>query len=200
MPEEEADRILKSYEEHIKKNLKVEKISLNDYLNVAAICYKTAFGKKIRGLSPLEMYQKFADGRHGGMLDIKDKNSKEEFSNWLKSRIWIGSHPFEIVFSWHNYGIDLFPPSKDIPYFIIRLGNYDYADVFLRMVEALIKNNVPLEASDLDKIIKYVKGETYFRVNEHDEHFFFYSHSREERKEYFKHIIWDELKIPKWRN
>ena len=66
------------------------------------------------------------------------------------------------------------------------------------MVEALIENNIPFQALDLENVVKYAKGETYFRVNEYNKNFFRYEHSRDERK-YFKYIIWDELKIPKWK-
>ena len=86
--------------------------SLNDYLKVASICYNAAFGEKTKGMDPLQKYKRWADGRHGGMLDIKDPDSKEMFGKWLHSGR-MGGHPFEIVFSWFQHGIHLYPPGEN---------------------------------------------------------------------------------------
>ena len=89
--------ILQDYEKHIEKSLQITDISLNEYLNVAAICYKSAYKKQERlklqseNLSNLEMYKKWADGRDGGMLSIKDGDSKKEFSEWYHSGEHAGS-------------------------------------------------------------------------------------------------------------
>ncbi|OQX79318.1 MAG: hypothetical protein B6D56_07300 [Candidatus Omnitrophica bacterium 4484_70.1] len=115
----EKEKIEKDYSEiHsggkalLKKNIKLKGCCLNEYLEVASICYKAAYGKEADGLNLLQMYKKFADGRDGGMLSIKNWASKKEFLNWYKNRRKIGSHPFEIVFSWHRHGIYLYPPSS----------------------------------------------------------------------------------------
>ena len=54
----EKAKISQDYKQHLKKNLKIPKISLNDYLAVAGLCYKAAYRKKIENLSPLQMYKK----------------------------------------------------------------------------------------------------------------------------------------------
>lgn len=197
LPEEEKKRILSSYKRHLKKNLELYDISLNEYLKVASICYEVAYGNKTKNLSPHEMYKKWADGRDGGMLSIRNGNSKEEFSRWYSAHGWIGAHPFEIVFSWRSHGIHLYPPDKSAPYFALRVTNYAYARDFLKMVKALIKNNISFRAGDLEEVLNYLRGETHFTVNEHAEHSFFYIPSREYKRLYFKHIEWDELKAPK---
>ncbi|MEE8179895.1 MAG: hypothetical protein V3T89_02130 [bacterium] len=199
LPEEEEKRILSAYKKRLKKNLKFYSVSLNEYLKVASICYKAAYGNKAKNLSPYEMYKKWADGRDGGMLSIRNGNSKEEFMKWYSAHGWIGAHPFEIVFSWHNHGIHLYPPDKSKPYFVLRVTNYAYARDFVKMVKALIKHNMPFRARDLEEVLSYLRGETYFTVNDHAEHFFFYIPSREYKKLYFKHIEWDELKVPEWK-
>ena len=171
-------------------------ISLNDYLNVCAICYKAAFGEKTRNMSPEDMYRRWADGRDCGMLKIKNKTSKRAFMYWLRHKSHCGGHPFEIVFSWYRHGIHLYPPNKHEPWFSIFVTNYAYAWKFLKMVEAMIKNNIPFKAPKLEDVLKFLAGETYFRVNEYAEHFVFY-HSIDKDKR--KYIEWDEIKIPKFK-
>ncbi len=198
MPEKEKRKILQRYQEHLRRKLEIAGISLNEYLDTAALCYLAAYGRKTENLSPLEMYKKWGDGRHGGMLDIKARNSRKAFINWLQSSQWAGSHPFEIVFSWHRHGIHLYPPDSS-PHYILQVTNYAYARDYLNMVNALIDKEVPFKARDLEEVVHYLAGETYFKVNEYDEHSFCYIPSREYRKIYFPHIEWDELKVPLWK-
>ncbi len=194
----EKEKIEKDYKAFLKKNIKLKGCSLNEYLEVASICYKAAYGKKVSGLNPLQMYKKFADGRDGGMLSIKNWASKKEFLDWYKNKRWIGSHPFEIVFSWHRHGVYLYPPSSYNDWrYGLRVVNYAYAEDFIKMVKALIKRRIPFVAYDLEKVLDYLRGETYFTVNTYSDNFFFYIPSVEHKKKYFKHIEWDELKILK---
>jgi hypothetical protein len=64
------EKILKDYARHVERNQEIREISLNEYLRIAGICYITAYGKKTKSPSDLEMYKKWADGRDGGMLSI----------------------------------------------------------------------------------------------------------------------------------
>ncbi len=197
MPKKEKEKILVCYEEYLKKQIKACPISLDEYLEVAALCYQAAYRKKTKNLSPLKMYKRWADGRHAGMLDIKNKGSKEEFTHWQKHHLPIG-HPFEIVFSGHSHGIHLYPPYEENAYFSLRVTNYAYARDFIRMVKALIKNKIPFQARALKEVIEYLSGETYFNVNDYDEHFFHYIPSKEYKDLYFRYIEWDKIEVPKW--
>lgn len=192
----EKERLLSIYKQHMEKSLKLPSVSLNEYLEAAAVCYRAAFGKKTEGLKPAEMYKRWADGRDGGMLSIADKDGKEGFEQWHKKGGWTIGHPFEIVFSWHRHGIHLYPPSEDRPHFSLRVTNYAYAGAFLQMLEALIEKNIPFQANAIEDVLNYLTGETYFTVNEYDEHFIHYIPSREHRKLYFKHVEWEEIKLP----
>ncbi len=191
----EKEKILQDYKQHLEKDLKIPKISLNDYLTVAGLCYKAAYKKKAESLSPLQMYKIWADGRDGGMLSIKNWNSKREFMSWCKNGKWAGSHPFEIVFSWHRHGIHLYPPPYNSWRYSLRVTNYAYAENFIRMVEALIKNKIPFIAQNLEEVLDYLAGETYFTVNDYSDNSFFYIPSQEYKRNYFKYIEWDELRI-----
>ena len=143
------ERILKEYKEHLEKNLLTEKISLNEYLNTAGICYKAAFGREAK-LTPHEMYKKWADGRDAGMLSIKNRDSKKEFMAWSKSSGSVGGHPFEIVFSWHRHGIHLYPPAYGSKCYLLCVTNYAYAPKFIKMLGALSKQGIAFKADALE--------------------------------------------------
>jgi len=196
MPKGESEAIRNSYNKHTEKQMTLVSLSLKDYLNVCAICYKAAFGKKAEGMKSAEMYKKWADGRDCGMLAIKDYADTTEFEEWLKTKAGCGGHPFEIVFSWHGHGIHLYPPYPDMPHYMLCVTNYAYASAFLDMLKALIKHNVPFVANDLGNVIEYLTGESYLGVNNHAENFILYCASKSDKNAYFKHIEWEELKIP----
>ena len=196
LPKKEKERIIKAYYNHIANMKPLYAISLKEYLEVCAICYRAAFGNKTKNMTPEEMYRRWADGRDCGMLKIKNKESKEAFMHWLYHDSHCGGHPFEIVFSWHRHGIHLYPPCKEYPWFKIRVTNYAYAWDFLKMVKALIKNKVPFKAHELEEVLNFLAGETYFRVNEYDEHFVFYDLCKDKRK----YIEWDKIELPKFKS
>ena len=201
MPEKEKVRLLKLYEKNRENNPKTPDVSLQDYLDTAAVCYRAAYPKKAKGMSSLEMYNRWADGRHGGMLDIKDFTGRNEFREWKKSGRWTGAHPYEIVFSGHRHGIHLYPPDEDYekPYYVLSVTNYAYAEDFIKMAKALIKEEVPFQANDFNDVLNFLAGEKYFTVNDYDEPRFPYLPSREYKNNYFKHIKWDELKVVEFK-
>lgn len=196
LPIEKKEEILKLYGDHGKRGKRSRGVSLSDYLNTAALCYGAAFGSKTNGLTAEQMYRKWADGRDCGMLSIKNKKSKKDFSHWLDTEAHCGGHPFEIVFSWFGHGIHLFPPDLNNPHFTLRVTNYMYALAFLEMVKEFIKNRIPFKAHKLEGILDYLSGESYFTVNAYDEHYIFYSYK--DRK-LLRHIEWDEPKILIWK-
>jgi hypothetical protein len=200
MPEEERNEIETAYKKHLEKKLSVKEISLNDYFNTAAICYQAIYKEeKIKDLTPREMYQKFADRRHGGMLDIKDPNSKKKYTQWHNSGDWSGQHPFEIVYSFIHLGIHLFPPDQNQPSYRLSVSNKLLTGPFVRMAFALVKHNVPFEAFRLEEGLDYLTGESFADVNVIGLDTFHYYPSRENRKKYFPHIQWDEIEVVNWK-
>ncbi len=91
------EKLLKDYAQFIEKNPEIREISLNEYLRTASICYRSAYGKKAESLSSLQMHKKWADGRDGEMLSIKDWDDRREFKDWLDSGGETAGHPFEIM-------------------------------------------------------------------------------------------------------
>ncbi len=199
LSQDKKNAILECYKDHIKENLQIKEISLNEYLDVAAICYKAAYQEEAENLSSLQMYKRWADGRDGGMLSIIDWNSKQEFYDWYLSGQHAGTHPFEIVFSWHQHGIHLYPPNSN-PYYNLRVTNYAYAWDFIKMAIQLIKAEIPFEAGKIEEVLDFLAGDTYFTVNKRGDNNFDYRLSREYKKKYFPYIEWDEIRVVKWKN
>ncbi|MFH1200452.1 MAG: hypothetical protein V1708_05270 [Candidatus Micrarchaeota archaeon] len=197
-PNKTCEGLLKRYENRVFRQGAVTEISLEDYLKTAAICYRAAYGVKTNALTPEQMYKRWADGRHGGMLDIGGRKSRQAFGEWLRSGRSLGCHPFEIVFSWTEHGIHLYPPSHGEPCYRLFVTNYAFAGEFIKMLKALLKSKVPVEAPDLKEVLDYLAGESYFTVNDYDRHHIRYLHSKEDLK-LFSHIEWDALSLLKWK-
>lgn len=59
------------------------------------------------GLSGRAYYKKYADGRHGGLLDLP-RHSAPAFEAWYKSKSWSGCHPWEIYRGGNSTHIDMY--------------------------------------------------------------------------------------------
>ena len=69
-----------------------------DYCRIAYIAGKRKDESVDENLSGREMYERYADGRHEGLLDI-DENSKQDFADWIDGKHPkknTGGHPWEI--------------------------------------------------------------------------------------------------------
>jgi len=196
LPKEIKEEILTLYKGHAAKMEQQYGCCLDEYLDTAAICYKAAFGSEVTGLTAEQMYKKLADGRDCGMLEIRDRKSKDVFGYWLKTESGCGGHPFEIKFSWHGHGIHLFPPQQERHYFLLRVTDYMYAGVFIEIVKALVQNNVAFKAHELDDVLEYLCGESYFTVNAHSEHNIDYDNSY---RKILRNIEWDQPGMLKWK-
>lgn len=90
-----------------------DSMSAADYFEYCRIAYIAAErkGEHVdRSLSGREMYSRYADGRHEGLLDI-DETSEQEFADWIdgkhpKKRR--GGHPWEIKRGGNTTHIDLY--------------------------------------------------------------------------------------------
>lgn len=198
MTETERNEIETAYGKHLEKKLTLGEVSLNDYLNTAAICYRGAFKEKAGGMTPLEMYRSWADNRHFGMLDI-EPDSKKEFMEWLITCGSRGSHPFEIVYSHVNAGIHLYPPEDKYPFYRLSIANNHFSEPFIHMVVNLVEHNVPFETYHLEESLNYLTGESVVEVNGNGLDAFHYYPSREYREKYFPYIQWEEINVLKWK-
>jgi len=186
--EDEARRILELYEKRNKGE--IYPISLEDYLKVARICLRAMFPEDAH-LSDKEIYRKHADFRHGGMLEI-DPKDKKAFEEWYESREWEGSHPFEIVAGYSTFGISLYPPTEENKRFIISVGSVAYYLLYLKAVRALIEENIPFDAPQLEEVVNHLAGEVYIPVNEEGG-----INCCVGNEKFLKYVEWKELKLPK---
>lgn len=198
LPENERREMLEEYLNAIKNAKPAYPISLNGYLDAAAVCYRAVF-KDAEKFTPEEMYRKWADGRDCGMLGIADKDSKAEFSEWLAAKAICGGHPFEIVFNMAEEGLSLYPPRKDNPKFALYVGSISLYRAYRLAAKALIEARIAFITPQLEEALKYLAGETYIGVNERDIFAQPYDPSNAGSKKLFKHIIWDEIDLPRWR-
>lgn len=94
------------------ENTEVSSMTAADYFKYCRIAY-LAWKRKEEtvdeSLSGREMYARYADGRHEGLLDI-DPASEQEFADWIDGthpKRGVGGHPWEIKRGGNTTHIDL---------------------------------------------------------------------------------------------
>lgn len=127
------------------------------YLALAGVAYDAAY-PELCGRSPREQHAAKADTRHGGLLDLPEKDPAA-FREWFGSRAWSGSHPWEIVFG-HPHGIHLFPALDDRGkwHFVLSVscaGLYLHA---VRMATALGKRGCPFRLDAKEAVVAALRG------------------------------------------
>ncbi len=94
-------------------NTNRESMTANDFFDYCKIAYIAGKRKEDtidENLSGREMYERFADGRHEGLLEI-DPNSITEFAEWIDGKHpskKAGGHPWEIKRGGNTTHIDLY--------------------------------------------------------------------------------------------
>ncbi len=95
-----------------RENTEVETLSAGRFFEYCRVAYLAARRKEDKvdtSLSGREMYARYADGRHEGLLDI-DPDSPQEFANWIDGKHpkrTLGGHPWEIKRGGNTTHIDL---------------------------------------------------------------------------------------------
>ena len=105
--------ILESGYFHDDKKTTRESMTVNDFFDYCKIAYLAGQRKDDyieKKLTGREMYERYADGRHEGLLEIK-ADSKQEFSDWIDGqhpKKTLGGHPWEIKRGGNTTHIDLY--------------------------------------------------------------------------------------------
>lgn len=133
------------------------------YLQIVGRAYDAAF-PEMSNLAAREKHSFKADNRHGGLLDLPDQDDRA-FRDWYESRVWSGSHPWEIVFS-HPHGVLLSPvPDPD--------GNWrfhlsvDAAGLFrhaVKMAIALGDASTPFLFDGKDSVVSTLRGVDFVEI------------------------------------
>ena len=105
-------RLVESDYFHGDKNCTKESMTANDFFNYCKVAYIASQEKDDsidESLSGKEMYKRYADGRHEGLLEI-DADSQQEFADWIDgkhAKKTTGGHPWEIKRGGNTTHIDL---------------------------------------------------------------------------------------------
>ncbi|MEW6753827.1 MAG: hypothetical protein AB1505_23030 [Candidatus Latescibacterota bacterium] len=133
-------------------------MTLSGYLDAIAVAYDAVF-EDLRLLRPLEKYQRRADGRHGGLLDLPPHDAAA-FSAWFHGGSWHGTHPWEIVFG-HPHGIMIAPRCQADPplwRYAMWVDSEGWYAAAARMALALIGRELPVEFHDWKRVAEALQG------------------------------------------
>lgn len=150
------------------ENITLETMSAGDFFRYCKIAYiagKRPQDEVDESLSGREMYKRYADGRHEGLLDI-DEASPEEFAAWIDGthpKKTVGGHPWEIKRGGNTTHIDLIVlrPRYTKKGFQVMLR----APALIRLAEALCMllalhaEGLPITIDDAEGIRKRLLGQ-----------------------------------------
>jgi len=165
-------------------------MTANDYFEYCKIAYISGQKKDDHvdeSLSGRQMYERYADGRHEGLLEIAG-NSKEEFADWIDCKHpkkTTGGHPWEIKRGGNTTHIDLSVsrPRYDKEGFVIGLrgGSFSRLKETICMFLGIHEAGLPITIDNPEGIRKRILGQdnigivpcfdSLHRANQHfDEH------------------------------
>lgn len=143
-------------------NGKIDVLSAADYFDYCRIAYIAGKRKDEAvdaTLTGREMYERYADGRHEGLLDI-DENSQQEFADWIDGthpKRTGGGHPWEIKRGGNTTHIDLSvrrPPYGSRDGFVIELCGPSSSRLAetIKMFLALVKAGKAIAIADTEGV------------------------------------------------
>jgi hypothetical protein len=146
------------------ENTEVVTMTAEDYFRYCRIAYiagKRADESIDEKLSGREMYCRYADGRHEGLLDIPP-DSADEFADWIDGthpKRTVGGHPWEIKRGGNTTHIDLIV-SRQSPYrkegfkVVLRAESTGRLAETVRMLLAIREAGLPISIADPEAIRK----------------------------------------------
>ena len=155
---EEFSRLVGAGIEQIPEN-RLDSMTVNHYLELCSMCFKIR-GENIEGMTLVEQYKGFADGRDDGLLDI-DPDDPDAFLEFHKSSN--SGHIWEIR-PGHGWAMmHLFPEHDEKGWYVILNGCFDRTD-FIRISLGLRTAGIPVKVYDASKILKALRGEDYIGI------------------------------------
>jgi len=153
---------------HRDENTVGSSMTAADYFKYCRIAYRAGKRKGERvnlSLSGREMYARYADGRHEGLLDI-DETSEKEFADWIDGthpKRTRGGHPWEIKRGGNTTHIDLYVarPAHRKEGFKVELCGPSITRMAetLRMFLAIRRAGLPVSLCDPEGTRKRLLGE-----------------------------------------
>lgn len=169
MSEKDKVDFLKFAEEQKAAGKKVGTIkgmSFGKYLDICALGWVAIEPEETKGLSPAEMYRKYADNRDGGLSGL-DPDSEEEFSKWYhlsseeKWKIDNPSHLWEVVEGSSMTRVHLYVGEKAKGEYNLRLSGPASCVPYIpaKFYIALRKAGIPVYLYNINEYIKLYSEE-----------------------------------------
>lgn len=136
-------------------------MSLALFMKYCKIAYTANFrrfkGAIEKGMSGLEMYQRFADGRHEGLVELP-LESTDAFKQWYHSGRG-GGHPWEVYRGGNTTHIDLGVTEKADGWSVfLRGSSTSRMAETIRIALALVKEGLPVEIHDAEELQSRLLG------------------------------------------
>jgi len=138
-----------------------KKMTLALYMQYCKVAYQANAARRKGAIEPatsgLDMYRRFADGRHEGLTELP-VNSADAFANWYRSRQG-GGHPWEIYRGGNTTHIDLGIIERHNGWSVFLGGSSTtrMAET-IRIALALAKADLPVEIHDAQKLTLRLLG------------------------------------------
>jgi hypothetical protein len=143
----------------------IEKMTSGKFFEYCRMGYDAnAYFKKNPGISNVDAYSAFADGRDEGLREI-DPESEKDFQQWFFDRERSGGHPWEVCRGGNSTHISLYIYHEEAGW-LLRLAGSSCVRVneTVKFALALYNNQVPLKLSDASEILKMVTGNDFIGI------------------------------------
>ncbi len=152
-----------------RENIEVKSMTATKYFEYCKIAYNAALNsstKADKSLSGEEMYKRYADGRHEGLLDI-DPGSEQEFADWIDGKHPKksgGGHPWEIMRGGNTTHIDLSvrrPSYYQYDGFVVELRGESFGRMVetMKMLLAIYDASLPITIANPESVRKRLLGQ-----------------------------------------
>lgn len=152
-----------------KENTTRKSMSANDFFDYCKSAYIAGKQKDDHvdeNMTGREMYERYADGRHDGLLDI-DLSSEQEFADWIDGthpKKNSGGHPWEIKRGGNTTHIDLYvtrPFSSITEDFVVTLDGPSFTRLkeTLCIFLAIQKAGLPISIADPEGVYRRLSGQ-----------------------------------------
>jgi len=119
----------------------IKEMTAQLFFDACALGYK-ANGMADVGMTAVELYEKYADGRDEGITEIS-ADSSEVFSDWYHNRKSHGGHPWEVVRGGNSTHVDLYVYPVGDAYFFKVAGDHRRGEA-IRFYLAIRKAGFPV--------------------------------------------------------
>lgn len=138
---------------------RLDSVTVNSYLELCSICFRIR-GEDTSGMSIIQQYRTFADGRDDGLLNL-DPDDSDQFRIFCSSST---SHHIWEIRPGHTFSCMLLCPEYDEHgWFYTLRGCFDRTD-FIHIALELNSMGIPLQVDKAQKVLRALRGEDYIGI------------------------------------